>query len=237
MNVLSLFSGIGGLDLGLERAGMTITAMCEADEKCRSVLRKHWPNVQIFHDIRNLRGCDLDATPDLICGGYPCQPFSQAGLRQGANDDRYLWPEMFRVIDETRPTWVVGENVVGHVNLGLDQVLYDLEGLGYGATAFVIPACAVDAPHRRDRVWIVANSASWDDRICDAPEDERQEPKLRASNLGEWKLWPREPGVGRVAHGVSRRVDRLKQLGNAVVPQVGEQIGRAIMAAHYYANN
>ena len=233
MNVLSLFSGIGGLDLGLERAGMTITAMCEADEKCRSVLRKHWPNVQIFHDIRNLRGCDLDATPDLICGGYPCQPFSQAGLRQGANDDRYLWPEMFRVIDETRPTWVVGENVVGHVNLGLNQVLYDLENLGYGATVFVIPACAVDARHRRERVWIVANAASWDDRICDAPENVRQEPKLRASNFGKWELWPSEPGVGRVAHGVPYRVDRLRQLGNAVVPQVAEQIGRAIMSANH----
>lgn len=233
MKVLSLFSGIGGLDLGLERAGMTITAMCEADQKCRQVLRKHWPSVPIFHDIRNLKGQDLDEKPDLICGGYPCQPFSQAGLRKGANDDRYLWPEMLRVIDETRPAWVVGENVVGHVNLGLDQVLYDLENLGYGATVFVIPACAVDARHRRERVWIVANSASWDDRICDAPENVRQKPKLRASNFGKWELWPSEPGVGRVAHGVPGRVDRLRQLGNAVVPQVAEQIGRAIMAASH----
>lgn len=159
MRVLDLFSGIGGFSLGLERAGMTTVAFCEIDPFCRAVLRKHWPDVPQFEDVRKLRGEDVGPV-DLVCGGYPCQPFSTAGKRGGAEDDRHLWPEMFRIISELRPTWVLGENVAGHITLGLDEVLSDLDALGYASRAFVIPACAVDAPHRRDRVWIVAHANS-----------------------------------------------------------------------------
>lgn len=153
----SLFSGIGGLDLGLERAGWTIKWQVEVDEWCRKVLTKHWPDVPRYGDIRELKGDELEPV-DLICGGFPCQPFSVAGKRRGAADDRYLWPEMFRIIKALRPAWVLGENVANIVNMALDTVLSDLESEGYEAATFVIPACAVGAPHRRDRVWIVAYS-------------------------------------------------------------------------------
>ena len=159
MNVLDLFSGIGGFSLGLERAGMRTVAFCETDEFCRRVLAKHWPDVPIHGDIKELNGDGISA--DLVCGGFPCQPFSVAGVRRGEADDRYLWPEMARVISEVRPRWVLAENVVGIDGLALDRVLSDLESLGYEtAPPLEIPACAVDAPHRRQRVWIVAHAAS-----------------------------------------------------------------------------
>ena len=130
MRVLDLFSGIGGFSLGLERAGMETVAFCEIEEFPRKVLAKHWPGVPIHKDIRDLKG-DAIGPVDLICGGYPCQPFSTAGKRRGKEDDRHLWPEYLRLIREIRPTWVIGENVAGHISMGLDQVLADLEGEGY----------------------------------------------------------------------------------------------------------
>gem|GEM_PF-954377 len=140
---------------------MRTVAFCEVDEFCRAVLRKHWPGVPIFGDIRELDADGLDriGPVDLVCGGFPCQPFSVAGKQKAHADDRYLWPEMRRVIALARPTWVICENVVGIITLALDDVLADLEGLGYAARPFVIPACAVGAPHRRDRVWIIARDA------------------------------------------------------------------------------
>lgn len=162
MNVLDLFSGIGGFSLGLEAAGFQTAAFCEFDKEAQKVLKKNWPDVPIFDDIKTLTKEVLDEQGitdiGLICGGYPCQPFSIAGERRGAEDDRHLWPEMFRIIQELRPTWVIGENVAGHINMGLDEVLSDLESANYTARTFVIPAVAVDASHRRDRVWIVAHS-------------------------------------------------------------------------------
>lgn len=158
LTVLDLFSGIGGFSLGLERAGMRTVAFCEIDPYCRAVLKKHWPGVPIFEDVRKLTAADITESVDVICGGYPCQPFSLAGKRLGAADDRHLWPEYFRLVQELRPTWVLGENVVGHIGMGLDNVLSDLEGAGYATRTFVIPAVAVDAKHRRDRTWIVAHS-------------------------------------------------------------------------------
>ncbi len=155
MKVLDLFSGIGGFSLGLEAAGMETVAFCEIDKFCQKVLRKHWPDVPIYDDVRSL---DYDGTIDLICGGYPCQPFSHAGKRQGAADDRHLWPAMFSLIQKHKPNWVIGENVAGHFDMGLDQVLSDLESENYECRTFIIPACAVNAPHRRDRLWIVANA-------------------------------------------------------------------------------
>ena len=165
MNHLSLFSGIGGLDLAAEWAGFETVGQCEWADYPTKVLEKHWPEVPRWRDIRTLTRESFYArtglrTVDVVSGGFPCQPFSIAGKRRGQEDDRYLWPEMLRVIKELRPAWVVGENVAGIVSMALDQVLFDLESIGYSCQAFVIPACAVDAPHRRDRCAIVAHACS-----------------------------------------------------------------------------
>jgi len=158
--VLDLFSGIGGFSLGLERAGMQTVAFCENDKFCQKVLAKHWPDIPIHENIEELDGRQYRGTVDLVCGGFPCQPFSVAGKQRGSEDDRALWPEMLRVIREVEPAWVIGENVSGIINMELDNVLSDLENSGYSCQTFVIPACAVDAPHRRDRVWIIASHAN-----------------------------------------------------------------------------
>jgi len=286
MKFLDLFSGIGGFSLGLEAAGMETAAFCEYDEKARKVLKKNWPDVPIFNDIRTLNKELLDewgiSDIRLICGGYPCQPFSLAGERRGAEDDRHLWPEMFRLVQELRPDWVIGENVAGHVTMGIDQVLTDLENEGYTARPFIIPACAVDAPHRRDRVWVVAHANSnsksngtineqrmvantkcgsrWDSEsiigrqkdktkwaqnanpttgssqnvaYANGTQCQRNGSTIRTrteySDLSSSSRWKPEPSVGRVAHGVPNRTHRLKQLGNAVVPQVVQVIGESIM--------
>jgi len=157
VRVLDLFSGIGGFSLGLERAGMQTVAFCEIDPYCRAVLKKHWPGVPCHEDVRTLTASDVGPI-DVICGGFPCQPFSHAGKRLGGEDDRALWPEYRRLIQELRPAWVIGENVVGLVSLGLDSVLDDLEALGYSQRTFDIPACGVGAPHLRHRIWIVAHA-------------------------------------------------------------------------------
>ena len=273
---LSLFSGIGGLDLAAEMAGFTTVGQCEWADYPTKVLEKHWPDVPRWRDIRTLTGGSFYErtrlrTVDVVSGGFPCQPFSVAGKRRGKEDDRYLWPEMLRVIQEIRPAWVVGENVAGIVSMALDTVLSDLEGIGYTCQAFVVPACAVDAPHRRDRCAIVAHTESiglqreWPcreqmrrarsekaqlERCGDVLSDTdngcrtlRRDGELSAVEeiaggrtdhggrtpeyvAGEW--WPAEPDVGRVANGVPSRVDRLKCLGNAVVPQQFYPIFRAI---------
>ena len=291
LRVLDLFSGIGGMSLGLEMTGgFRTVAFCERDAYCKSILRQHWPTTPIYGDVKEL---NYDQPVDVICGGYPCQPFSQAGKRRGDQDDRHLWPEMARIIDETRPTWVLAENVAGHVSLGLDQVLSDLEARNYTWGAYIIPAVAVNAHHRRDRVWIIAHSdgkgepdVAVDEKprsrqldVADAngkgshgthnhqklparfqQEFTKRDSQVAADPIGEGsqsagheqrearnararqpfklgsgqaRLWETEPVVGRVAHGVSARVDRIKALGNSVVPQVVAQIGRAILEAHY----
>jgi len=255
MRVLDLFSGIGGFSLGLERAGMRTVAFCEIDPFCRRVLRKHWPEVPIHEDIRVLNGRTIST--DVICGGFPCQPFSHAGKRRGAADHRYLWPEMRRVIAEARPAWVFGENVVGIVRMELDTVLSDLDSLGYACRTFVIPAAAVDAPHIRKRVWVVARHANGNGEsigavdaevagmqgdVADADgqgleerQGERGDDAAQFSSFVGGSRWFAEPGVGRVAYGIPYRMDRLRALGNAVVPQIPEIIGRAITKAHQHA--
>jgi len=158
--MLDLFSGIGGFSLAASWTGQIETvSFCEIEPYCQKVLNKHWPDVPIYPDIKELKGEDIGPV-DIVCGGFPCQPFSCAGKRRGKEDDRHLWPEMFRVIQETKPTWVVGENVAGFRNMALDDALADLEGERYEVQTFIIPALSVGAPHLRERIWIMANSPS-----------------------------------------------------------------------------
>ena len=253
MKFISLFAGIGGFDLGLERAGMTCVAQVDNNEFCQKVLAKHWPDVPRFGDIRDVGRHNLPAA-DLICGGFPCQPFSVAGKQRGTDDDRHLWPEMLRVITELKPAWVVGENVPGIISIFIDQAISDLEGQGYTCEPFVFPACAFDARHIRYRLFFVAYAHG--ERFSEVGSmgyDEIQQAKRKemfeVGGGGEFveysgrnggkhngKTWPVEPGVGRVVNGISHRMDRIRGLGNAVVPQVAEFIGRVIMDAEDVLN-
>lgn len=234
MNMLSLFSGIGGIDLAAEWAGMETVGFCEIDHFCQKVLKKHWPNVPIFNDVRKINKEMLEDAQvpqvDIIAGGFPCQPFSTAGKRRGTKDDRNLFPEMVRLITEIKPSWVVGENVAGFTNMALDALLTSLETIGYTALPFIIPACAVNAPHRRDRVFVVAHSSSdgWTSNI---PWKSRR-TKIETCYPRTWngKLLDKSP-VQRVVDGIPTRLDkgRLKALGNAVVPYQIYPIFKAIM--------
>jgi len=160
LKILDLCSGIGGFSLGLEATGGFETiAFCEFDPFCQKVLNKHWPEVPIYNDLKEISKDEetIRNIPehDLICGGIPCQPFSFAGKQKGKEDDRHLWPFMFKIIKQKKPTWVIVENVGGFVNVALDDVCLDLEAEGYATQSFIIPACGVEAPHRRDRIWII----------------------------------------------------------------------------------
>ncbi len=228
MKVLDLFSGIGGFSLGLERAGMETVAFCEIEPFCRRVLNKHWPDVPIFGDIRGLDGKRFKGAVDVVCGGYPCQPFSTAGKRKGKADDRHLWPEMYRIIKTIRPRWVIAENVAGHVNLGLDDVLSDLEAQNYTSWTFIIPACAVGHYQRRDRVWILSNRMQGFRQVGRDISGGRWEPEqIQGHGIGSWKDQP--PMVSMV-NGIPPWMDELRGYGNAVVPQIPEILGRTIMA-------
>jgi DNA (cytosine-5)-methyltransferase 1 len=338
LKILDLCSGIGGFSLGLEATGGFETiAFCEFDPFCQKVLNKHWPEVPIYNDLKEISKDEetIRNIPehDLICGGIPCQPFSLAGKQKGKEDDRHLWPFMFKIIEQKKPTWVIVENVGGFVNVALDDVCLDLEAEGYATQSFIIPACGVEAPHRRDRIWIIgkrdvvdsdstrtghrhgevqkengevqqrndhaeSNHASEKQDVVDSKrnehnreiggrfeeeggneEQERKEnstarkssgtsevwlsdnryegsedvadsnserlqgAKQHGTSTKEYKTsnsitesfkvdgsqWTVEPRVGRVANGVPNRVDRLKSLGNAIVPQIIYHIGLAIL--------
>ena len=289
---LSLFSGIGGLDLAAEMAGIQTVGQCEWADYQTQILEKHWPNVPRWRDIRTLTAESFYEktglrTVDIVSGGFPCQPFSLAGKRVGKDDDRYLWPEMLRIIREIRPAWVIGENVPGIVNMALDTVLSDLENEGYSAQAFLIPACGVDAPHKRERCCILAYSVNrsstvwWNGKLSDTSADagegndngrgtegtfkrERRTDESGTDRMADgisesihridsnseimriqgseteqiyrggvlqtsangtsgmqspWQNWMDEPRIPRVVDGIPNRVDRVKSLGNAVVPQ------------------
>jgi|TARA_Y100000034_G_scaffold84768_1_gene101677 DNA (cytosine-5)-methyltransferase 1 len=317
LKVLDLFSGIGGFSLGLEQTGHFKTvAFCEIDKYCRQILEKHWKKVKIYNDVKEITKERLQADgidpPAVITGGFPCQPFSVAGNQKGTSDNRYLWPDMFRIIQEFTPVWIIAENVKGITNIQdgmvFETVCTDLEGEGYEVRAFNIPAAGVGAPHRRERIWIVANSrrtirgkqssrnqesiepgtsektewsansdsvarsskrkkimantesissdgrgreqhqgkrsgqgeiggASGDDAHANSKRLERfrTEHELREGKEEEQtsgnSWWLVEPNMGRVAHGVSGRVHRLKGLGNSIVPQIAEEIGKAIYKA------
>jgi DNA (cytosine-5)-methyltransferase 1 len=230
LKLLDLFSGIGGFSLGLEWAGgFKTSAFCESNERCRDVLSKRWPGIPIFSDIQGLTGDAIHEACgqiDAVCGGFPCQDISLAGRAAGLVGSRSgLWFDMHRIISEVRPRWVIAENVAALRSRGLDRVLGSLAEIGYDAEWHCIPAAAVGAPHRRDRIWIIAYT---NDTGC--VEQRRTQPvltQLPAVECRGW--WATEPDVGRVAHGIPRRVDRLKQLGNAVVPHIPMMIGRSIM--------
>ena len=220
---IDLFSGIGGFALAANAAGFRTRVFCEQDDYCAKVLRRHWPNVPIIPDVKEFDGARWKGA-DLLTGGFPCTPFSNSGLKLGKEDiDRYLWPEMFRVVKEARPRWVIAENVTPLVRLALDEVLSDLGSEGYSCGTVVLPACAVNASHRRPRCWVLAHANS--ERGCGGErEREYATDAGEPSGSPELRNWDTEPDVCRVAHGVPHRTHRLKALGNAIVPQVAYEI-------------
>lgn len=238
---LSLFSGIGGLDLAAEWAGFKTVGQCEWADYPAKVLEKHWPDVPRWKDIQTLTGSDFFErtglhTVDVISGGFPCQPFSVAGKRRGKEDDRYLWPEMLRVIREIRPSWIIGENVSGLVREVLDEILDNLEQEKYCTRAFTFSAQECGALFKGERIAIVATSNDRRPTLrrnaqfhSDAEaersgsDNRRREKKFDAGKWGGIESRP----YG-VAYGVPHRVDRLRCLGNAVVPQQFYSIFRAI---------
>lgn len=290
MNGLSLFSGIGGLDLAFQWVGGNIIAFCEIEPYCQKVLRKHWPDVPLYEDIRELRGVNV-GTVDVIYGGFPCQPFSVAGRQKGQNDTRYLWPEFSRLVAEIRPRWIVAENVPGILRLAADDVCRDLERQGYSVGIWDFEAAAVGAKHRRERIFFVAHSGckllqgnsvertfcyehetetSFDsqrpscslttDSDCERCKKQQQSFQIKQAffDSGCYRRWQSQSELGRVAHGLSAELDenrlnfwdfvpepdertatgiknrtnRLKALGNAVVPQQAYPIFKAIFDAH-----
>lgn len=259
MIVGSLFTGIGGIDLGLERAGMRVAWQCESDAYCRRVLARHWPNVPCYEDVRTLTA---PARVDVLAGGFPCQDVSTAGQRAGITGERSgLWVEFARLIRELRPRYVLVENVAGLLPRGMGRVLGDLADVGYDAEWDCIPAAAVGAPHLRARIFILAYpgggrrpgdglragrhpARSGGAALADADGTGQSDSPWSSGSEEGWRTvacpddverralrWPAEPDVGRVAHGVPDGMDRLRGLGNAVVPQVAEWIGRRMMEA------
>ncbi len=350
MRHVDLCSGIGGFALGFEWAELSHPVLfCDIEPWSRQVLAKHWPNVPIAQDVKELANDPDRNVPDcdILTAGYPCQPFSLAGKRGGEEDPRHIWPYILRIVASKRPAWCVFENVYGHLTLGLDQVLLDLEAEGYATRPFIVPACGVDAPHRRDRVWIIAKKVRPDTNgerphraqeykhgeaeptdgqervsgsVCEVLADSGSAAEWSAGDVGnpnrsrqkgdngrqsaqelengcedvadplgsrskarggdklgaddksrsnqrqsqsggdkvimadtnnsrrEEQRWPQpaqpkheapqcrsgwlpEPPVGRVANGIPKRVDRLKGLGNAIVPQIAQRIGETIKRA------
>lgn len=285
---IDLFSGIGGFAIAARWTGFRTVAFCECEPYAQRVLRKHWPDVPIHADVRTFPG-ERYAGATLLTGGFPCQPFSLAGKRAGSGDDRFLWPAMVAVVEAVRPAWIIGENVPGIVSMELDRCAADLEAQGYAVWPVIVPACAVGAFHRRDRVWIVAHrekpgmegpnatrparadgrASEWGCDVADTAqrEDDRRNGRCleetprqgasvhaavdagrqdvpdtgRGRGQGPWRVergepdaawWEPEPNVGRVATGIPARVDRLRGLGNAIVPQVAAELMRMICTAN-----
>lgn len=238
MKHLDLFSGIGGFALAAKWAGFETVQFVEKDSFCQKVLRKHWPDVPIHDDIKTFHYEHEHVK--LLTGGFPCQGFSVAGKKRGVKDDRYLWPDMYRVIKECKPDYVLVENVMGFVEMALDNILDDLGSQYYATQSFIIPACAANAPHRRERVWIIANALNK--RLYDGlnywePRYISKNQKWNMETLqSEWEKLKPEPWktytardyfdfntrVSRTDDGVSEKLDkdRIKALGNAIVPQV-----------------
>ena len=271
MKVLDLFSGIGGFALGLEAAGFETAAFCEIDPYAQKVLKKNWPGVPIYDDVRRITADRLVSDGirvDVITGGFPCQDISTAGRQAGIVGERSgLWSECSRLLGDIRPRYAIFENVTNLLNGDggnwFKRVLWDISAVGYDAEWHCIPASAVGAHHHRDRVWIVAypNSNSQSGVALDAGEihpptlfshsqrirqsrqglhggrsnkaknQDRETSGIINHCQGNSPIWDIEPNVGRVANGVPARSHRLRCLGNAVVPQIPELIGRQIMEA------
>lgn len=271
MRHLDLFSGIGGFALAARWAGIETVGFCEIEEFPRKVLQKNFPNVPIHHDIKELDGSEY-AGIDIITGGYPCQPFSVAGSQKAQEDPRHLWPQMFRVIKQARPTWIVCENVAGHIALGLDTVLSDMEGEGYTTRTFNIPAIGKDARHKRERIWMVGytehNGRITEQKLRSNAETSNQWREEKQEKAGQFKgasrpvdvlgiqgghsnneprprdlkintkgkrnhnfqHWKVEPSVDRMVDGLPDQLDRIRGLGNAIVPQVAYEIMRCLKA-------
>lgn len=247
MKHLDLFSGIGGFALAARCAGIDTVGFCEIDGFSRKVLQKNFPNVPIHSDIKELDGGEY-AGIDIITGGYPCQPFSVAGSQKAHEDDRNLWPEMFRIITQAKPSFIICENVYGHVTLGLDEVLSDLESRKYAAQSFIVPSLANGANHRRNRVYIVAYSASngqheskatrsngatdeWSAKEQEENRDDERRRRLRSKMDGYSLPTGRrgtEPPLLRVDDELPDRMDRNKSLGNAIDPMIAYELMRCI---------
>jgi DNA (cytosine-5)-methyltransferase 1 len=250
LNVLDLFSGIGGFSLGLERAGMRTVAFCEIDPFCRKILAKHWPTVPCYEDVRTITAERLaanaatgDVQIDVICGGFPCQDITRVGPKIGIRGTRSgLWVEYARIIREIRPRFVIVENSTGLLNRGMGDVLGDLAECGFDAEWSVLSACALGASHSRERLFLVAYPHEHRPKTRRSKGDgydvaahgryfnpEYVHSSALAVSSAHWNTLAGEPTLDRVADGVPNRVDALSSLGNAVVPQIPEIIGRAIM--------
>jgi DNA (cytosine-5)-methyltransferase 1 len=239
VNVLDLFSGVGGFSLGLEKAGMRTVGFCEINPFCRAVLAKHWPGVPIWSDVRALGIEQISSAAgvvDVVCGGFPCQDISNAGSKAGLAGARSgLWSELLRIIEAVSPRFAIIENVSALRNRGLEKVLADLNALGLDAEWHCVPASALGAPHQRDRIWIIAypESLRRDERFGSAKDGWGL---LRPGQLDCPSSWSTDENNDeirsraiRIVDGVPGRVERLNAMGNAVVPQIPEIIGRAIM--------
>lgn len=275
MRVLDLFSGIGGFSLAAHWLNWETIAFVEKDAFCQQVLAKNFKGVPIYDDITTFSGKPFRGRCDIITGGFPCQPFSVAGKQQGTGDERHLFPEMLRVIEEVKPTWVVAENVRGLLGVEygdtFEEICSSLERIGYAVQTFIIPACAVNAPHRRDRLWIVADAESAglslsrlesgkheiserfgiEHKNCSFTNTNGTGLQRRGFDMRSQRTQSNDKqfvGCGRswdenwleVATEFCRmdarvpdRVDRLRSLGNAIVPQIAFEIFKAIEAASH----
>ena len=244
---VDLCSGIGGFAYGFQLAGLSKPVMfCDTEPWCRKILRKHWPDVPIADDVKELANDPERLVPDcdILTAGFPCQPWSVAGrsrsLEAAKKDPRHIWPWIIDIIKQKRPTWVIFENVPHLASLGgLDEVIADLEITDYAATTLNISAVAgAGAPHKRERLWIISRN------VADAKSfgiqglrprgkqkpysHEKETLSVRCGERPRATAWDAEPRICRVSHGVPNRLDRIKGLGNAIVPQIAQRIGKII---------
>lgn len=261
MKALELFAGIGGIALAERMAGIEVVGLSEIEDYPVRILKKNFPKIPILKDVRKinrktLKEVDIDPeTIDIISGGFPCQPFSTAGHRRGTEDDRDLWPEMFRIIKEIRPNWVVGENVANFANMELDRTLSDLESQDYETRAFVLPAAAIGAPHQRLRTFIVANANGWRWNCLEKSKTDRcnwEHSTSIVTQKRQEKIWSTAVHIlsagaevlaqsssrlRRNDDGLSSGMDRLKCVGNAVMPQQILPIFQAIVEIEEQIND